>query len=245
MPYLRFLVALLALAACDNSSTSSKTTANNPAPVYHKGALKNMMHEGDLSAQADLADLKNIPHLYALGALENLKGELQIWDSQPFHTIVENKQLTVDQSFDKKAALLVYASVPKWKTIEVPKTVTTYQELEKYVAKAAQQQQLNTDQPFAFMLTGTFESLDWHVIDWKEGDNEHSHEKHIQSGLQGTLRQTNAEILGFYSNAHHAIFTHHTTNMHLHVKTVDNKIAGHVDDLTLGEEMLLRLPDNH
>ncbi len=40
MPYLRFLVALLALAACDNSSTSSKTTANNPAPVYHKGALK-------------------------------------------------------------------------------------------------------------------------------------------------------------------------------------------------------------
>ena len=50
-------------------------------------------------------------------------------------------------------------------------------------------------------------------------------------------------MLGFYSNSHHAIFTHHTTNMHIHVKTVDNKIAGHVDGLTLEKGMTLKLPD--
>ena len=85
-------------------------------------------------------------------------------------------------------------------------------------------------------------SFDWHVINWKDGDTEHSHEKHINSGLNGTIENRQVEMLGFYSDSHHAIFTHHTTNMHIHVKTVDTKIAGHVDGLTLGKGMVLKLP---
>lgn len=50
-------------------------------------------------------------------------------------------------------------------------------------------------------------------------------------------------MLGFYSDSHHAIFTHHTTNMHIHLKTIDNKIAGHIDGLELGKGMILKLPD--
>ena len=50
-------------------------------------------------------------------------------------------------------------------------------------------------------------------------------------------------MLGFYSDSHHAIFTHHTTNMHMHVKTDNNEIAGHVDALVLGEGMILKLPN--
>jgi hypothetical protein len=30
--------------------------------------------------------------------------------------------------------------------------------------------------------------------------------------------------------------------MHIHVKTTDNKLAGHVDGLTLGKKMILKLP---
>ena len=101
---------------------------------------------------------------------------------------------------------------------------------------------IDTDAPFPFLIEGTAKSFDWHVINWKDGDTEHSHEKNISSGLHGTLKKKQVEMLGFYSNAHHAIFTHHTTNMHIHVKTTDNKIAGHVDALTLGKGMLLKLP---
>ena len=50
-------------------------------------------------------------------------------------------------------------------------------------------------------------------------------------------------MVGFYSDAHHGIFTHHSTNMHIHMKTGDHKVAGHVDDLTLGPKMILKLPD--
>ena len=52
------------------------------------------------------------------------------------------------------------------------------------------------------------------------------------------------DLLGFYSDSHHAIFTHHTTNMHIHMKLKDEKIAGHVDDLKLGLNMILKLPKN-
>jgi len=92
------------------------------------------------------------------------------------------------------------------------------------------------------MLEGTASSFDWHVINWKDGDTEHSHEKHISSGLHGTIENREVDLLGFYSDSHHAIFTHHTTNMHIHVKTRDNKIAGHVDGLILGKGMILKLP---
>ena len=80
------------------------------------------------------------------------------------------------------------------------------------------------------------------MINWPEGYKEHSHEKHISSGPHGTLANTAAEVLGFYSKHHHAIFTHHTTNMHLHVRTMDGQLAGHLDDLELGEGMKLLLP---
>ena len=86
--------------------------------------------------------------------------------------------------------------------------------------------------------------MDWHVINWKDGDTEHSHEKHITSGLNGTIKNQEATLLGFYSNSHHAIFTHHTTNMHIHMKLNNSEIAGHVDELILGQNMILKLPKN-
>ena len=40
------------------------------------------MHKGDISGKADMSDFENYKHLYAIGALENLKGEIQIIDGE-------------------------------------------------------------------------------------------------------------------------------------------------------------------
>jgi len=232
--YLLILLTILTVISCE--------TDNNKYKVEYKGALKNMMHAGDVSAKANLKDFQNSKHFYALGAFENLKGEIQIFNGEPFNTIVVKDKLTFDKSFEKKASLIVYASVNKWESIKIPEDVVTYEQLEIYIAQAAKEHHINIEAPFPFLIEGTLESFDWHVINWKEGDTEHSHEKHINSGLHGTIKNRKVEMLGFYSNAHHAIFTHHTTNMHIHVKTVDNKLAGHVDGLTLGKGMILKLP---
>ena len=215
----------------------------NPFNVRYKGALKQMMRKGDIAAKADLKEIAELPNVYALGALENLKGEIQIFNEQPFNTFVQNDKAVIDSSFDKKATLLVWAQVENWTEISIPKDVHTFKQFESFIKKAAINNGIDPNNPFPFLLDGTASSLDWHIINWKDGDTEHSHEKHVQSGLHGTLKEIPVNILGFYSRHHHAIFTHHTTNIHAHFKTKNAPFGGHVDELKLGENMILRLPN--
>ncbi|MFT5859302.1 MAG: acetolactate decarboxylase [Flavobacteriaceae bacterium] len=240
---MKYLTFLLIVISCGTNNKETGDEQSNMFKVEYEGALKNMMHKGDISAKIDLTTFKNTEHFYALGAIENLKGEIQIIDSKPFNTMVVDSNLTFDNSFNKNATLLVYASVSKWKSINIPNNIVTYEQLESYIEKVAKENDIKIDEPFPFLIEGGLKSFDWHVINWKDGDKEHSHEKHINSGLHGAINDRQVELLGFYSDAHHAIFTHHTTNMHIHVKTVDNKIAGHLDGLTLGTGMILKLPD--
>ena len=220
----------------------SCVTSNNEYKVAYKGTLKDIMHKGDISAKINLSFFEEKNHFYALGAIEDLKGEIQIFNSKPFNTIVIDNTLTFDNSFKNKATLLVYASVEKWNKIIIPENISTYTKFEEYIENTARINHINTDEPFPFLIEGTAQSFNWHVIDWKDDDMHHTHEKHKTSGLYGTINNSQVEMLGFYSNAHHTIFTHHTTNMHIHVKTADGEVAGHVDDMILGKEMILKLP---
>jgi len=232
-----FLILFILITSCNPKSTPS-------FKVDYKGALKNMMHKGDLSAKISLSEINEINYLYALGAVENLKGEILILDGIPSVSYVEGndslKKMMIDNSFEKNACLLVIASVEEWESIYIPNTIITYEDFEVFVEETALKKGINTDKPFPFMIEGIAKSFDWHIIDWPEDDTEHSHEKHIHSGLYGTLENQEVEMLGFYSNKHHAIFTHHTTNMHIHVKS--KKVIGHIDDMTLGIDMMLKIP---
>ena len=238
MKNLLLLLLILSFLSCNQNKKQ--------VPSYQvgfKGALKNIMFKGDVTAKVDLSNFENTAHFYALGALENLKGEVQIFDGTPFTTLVRDSALVFDNSFSKKATLLVYAAVDKWKSISIPDEIVTYEELEAYISMTAIENKIEVDKPFPFLIEGTPQSFDWHVINWKDGDTEHSHEKHVNSGLHGSIKDQPVKILGFYSDSHHAIFTHHTTNMHLHVKTTDGKIAGHLDGVMLAKGMILKLPD--
>lgn len=242
-PLIYIIISLL-LFSCGTPPNESENLDSDSVhfEVKYFGALKNMMRKGDISAQADLVDFEGEEHLYAIGALENLKGEIQIIDGESFNTLVQDNSISFDKSFKKKATLLVYAIVEKWNTFKIPDEVRTYEELENYVAFIAKQNGINVNKPFPFLIEGTAKSFDWHVINWKDGDTEHSHKKHINSGMHGTIENREVDLLGFYSNSHHAIFTHHTTNMHIHIKTIDDEIAGHCDGLKLGKGMRLKLP---
>ncbi len=237
MKYTILLTGLLILSSCGTMRSTGE-----PFDVGYKGALKLMMHKGDISAKADLRNFQNTKHLYALGAVENLKGEIQIFDGKPFISSGLEEMVSIKNTFDQHATLFVYTDVKKWQSFEVPANISAYEDFEQYVEETAKVYGIDTDKPFPFLLEGKANSIDWHVINWKDGDTEHSHHKHITSGPHGTITDTTVEILGFYSKSHHAIFTHHTTNMHMHFKTADETLAGHLDGLTLGKGMTLKLP---
>ncbi len=210
--------------------------------VHHRGALHTMMHEGDLRATIALDTLQSLPHLYALGAVENLKGEVLIYDSQPLISAVKDGAVTIARDFEHKAALLVYAQINNWREIEINEELQDANALEAFVVKAAKARGLNVSEPFPFLIVGAAPRVDWHVIDWAEGDTLHTHERHKASGLHGRLEHQAVNLLGFYSDQHQGIFTHRGSNMHLHVKTAGGDFAAHVDEVELHGAMSLFLP---
>jgi alpha-acetolactate decarboxylase len=228
-------ILVLLLVSCQHIYKKTSITE-----VKYYGALKTMM-SGNIQSVVSLDSLSNKKNLYALGAMENLKGEIQIFNSKPSNSFVLDSSLQIKNSYNIKAALLVSAEVKEWNTIEIS-NMTTKNDLENTLFEIAKTNGINTEKPFPFLLEGTLASLDWHVINWKEGDTVHNHKKHKEAGLFGNLRNIPVQILGFYSTKHKTVFTHHSTNMHLHFKTNDHEIAGHVDDLQLGNKMILKLP---
>jgi alpha-acetolactate decarboxylase len=228
------IILVLLFSSCQN--TDKKVTVTE---VKYSGALRTIM-SGDIESVISLDNLSNKKNLYALGAVENLNGEIQIFDSKPSNSFVLDSTLKIIDSYKINAALLVYAEVEEWETFQI-ENITTKSDLEEKIFEIAKSQGINTEKPFPFLLEGNVAALDWHVINWKKGDTIHNHKKHKESGLNGTLRNTDVEIVGFYSTKHKAIFTHHTTNIHVHFKTNDNSVAGHIDDIQLENQLILKL----
>lgn len=230
-------ISLLLLASCKEVQNVSYQK------VEHTGALRVIM-SGNLSATASLDTLAVKDHLYALGAVAQLKGEIQVFDGIPFISSVNENEVVIDPSFSKKGALLVYAMVPSWKEIKIPAAIDTQEALDAFIIDTAASFKIDTSVPFPFMIEGTAASLSWHIIDWPEGDTEHTHQKHKESGLKGVLADTEVSVLGFFSDKHKGVFTHHSTNLHMHFKTKDGLLAGHLDAIEIGNGMRLKLPND-
>jgi len=214
----------------------------NVPPLDIYGALKNFMHHGDVSAKFDLRELEGREHYYGIGALENLKGEIMIINGEPYISKQNGEQVKVNKSFKYKAALFVGTSVKEWDNEGIPTRIKSEEDLQDFIEEQASKRGIDTEEAFPFMVTGMFKQISWHVINWKDGDLEHTHEKHVTSGAHGTKKDATGRILGFYSPKHHRIFTHHSTNMHMHIKMDEPQIAAHVDDIELDGKGLLFLP---
>lgn len=204
------------------------------------GAMRNIMMKGDLSAKIDLDTLLKT-HLYGLGAVANLKGEIMVLDGKVFSSEIAEKQIINKNNAVNKAAMFVYCYVGKWKQRTYKNSISKYEDLENFIAESAQKEGMNLERPFVFKIEVEPKILEYHIIDWKNGEK-HTMENHKQFALNGTLKKSKVEILGFYSNKHHSIFTHHSTNMHLHVMDEKTNIVGHLDNIGLNDNITIYFP---
>ena len=97
------ILIILVLVGVSCQSNNKNTT------VKHAGALKTIM-SGNIQAKLSLDSLRRKKHLYALGAVENLKGEIQIFNGEPSNSFVVDGNFHLDDSYINKASLLVYAA---------------------------------------------------------------------------------------------------------------------------------------
>lgn len=224
------------------ASMAMAIAADPPAfvEVVAVGEMRTVMQKGDLSAAIDLRKLSKAKHLYALGPVEGLRGEITIWDSKPSIARVEDGKIAISDSFDVKACFLVYAEVGSWHELAIPDDVRDAEQLEAFVSNAAAKLKL-VGRPFPFAVKGTFEKLAYHIVN-KTDNAPHSRENHDRVKVHFTAENVAARLIGFHSERHHGVFTHHGTNVHLHIITDDDKQSGHVESLRLGTGSVLLLP---
>jgi acetolactate decarboxylase len=208
--------------------------------VRWSGALKNVMMKGDLRGTIDLKALGKVEHLYAVGALEGLSGEVTVIDSRASIARVREGKPVVRQVAEGKACVLVYAQVKQWKEMLLPKSTRSLEELEASVVAAAKQQGINVNRPFPFLVKGKVAEASYHVLR-HPGKLKDAHELHDKAQVRYVLKEQHVELVGFYSDQHLGIFTC-GGNLHVHVQCADAKMSGHLDEVALGDEMRLFLP---
>jgi acetolactate decarboxylase len=217
---------------------------STPVEVNVAGEMKNIMHKADLSAHISLDTLLSHPNMYGLGPAEGIKGELMIIDSKAYWCKVENGKANTSANNNAKAAMLVYAQVPSWKSIAITDGIKDYSALEKIVEELASKNGQSLNEPFPFMIKGAITKSSYHVIDWIEG-TQHTFDNHKQFAKYGSFKKEPVTLLGFYSNKHHSIFTHHTTNMHVHIMDDKKTTVGHIEEIaTTANSITLLIPSN-
>ena len=209
--------------------------------VVTVGEMRTVMQKGDLSAAIDLRKLSDVEHLYALGPVEGLKGEVTVWDGRPSIARVVDGKVRTSEGYDVKACFLVYAQVRSWHEVAIPDDVRDAEQLEAFVARAAARLGIDVARPFPFAVRGTLAQVGFHVVN-KTDDAPHSRETHDKVKVHFTAERAAAKLIGFYSDRHHGVFTHHGTNVHIHVITDDGKQSGHVETLRLSAGSVLLLP---
>lgn len=225
-------IGLLALFSC-------KRKMEQPV-VNYAGALQTMM-SGDISKKIELDSLSKISNLYALGAFEGLSGEIQIRNGKSFNSRVNDSMVVIENEIKGAASLLVYAQVSEW--IDIPNvSFQSNTELENMLSEQAKMNGLDIEKPFPFIMEGTVKELKWHVINWDKNDSIHTHKKHQEAGLNGEIKDKTVQIIGFYSKTHKGVFTHHSTNIHMHFIAKEQNLAGHIDEIKINEPLMLKLP---
>ena len=204
------------------------------------GAMRLIMMDGDFTAHIDLDSLDK-KNLYALGPVAGLKGELMVLDGRVYSTAKNGQHLDNRQNKISRAAMLVYSYVPRWKRVRVSATIENYQDLERLLVSTAKSQGLDLSVPYAFKMEGIPQRASYHVMDWQDWVV-HAVAVHKQFAHNSTVEEKNTTFLGFYSDQHHGIFTHHSTNMHVHVLEEGTNIVGHLEEINLKDKLNFYFP---
>ena len=201
--------------------------------------------EGDFLAAGKgqpipLAPLCGVENLYAIGSLEDRPGEVSVFDSVPFVSEVWNPTEMIDSNRVYRAEFLLYTIVERWHRASIWKSVNSEKELAAALLPLAGVEGISVDEPFPFLLYG-------HVV--RAAGRFFCKPDHLQgSDLSKTgksrfsIAQESVEIIGFYSMNHRGILTPPDSSFHMHVRTLDNRISGHLEAVQWDHGFIAELP---
>lgn len=214
----------LTILALINFTSQAQQTTNTVTIV---GEMRNVMWKGKLYGNINLDTIAVKTNLYGLGPVEYLSGEILIIDGTSYKsTVVSDTTMHVVETYNIKAPFFGYTTIAKWTQQPLPDSIQTIQQLEQYLDKITKA----SPRPFMFKLSGTVEQAKIHIVNLSKGSKVSSPDEAHKGQKNYELENTPSEIIGFFSTAHQAIFTHHDTFLHMHLITSDRKKMGHLDE---------------
>lgn len=234
----KIMLGLLALVVLSCNSTNKKTGKSNYNDLLIVGAMKNVMWKGELGSSINLDSISDKQGLYGIGPESYLTGELLINNGKSYVSrVTSDSTMLVEQKFDVLAPFFVYANVNKWEEIELPQSIRTIKDVEKYIDEKT----IKNKRPFAFKLIGNISKAVIHIQNLPEGTKVSSPDEAHQGQTNYVLKNEDVEVIGFFSTEHKGVFTHHDSYIHLHLITKDEQKMGHLDELEINA-MKLYLP---
>ena len=233
-----FLVLLgTGLLACHPNPEGSATRSRT-SEVQVAGAMKDVMWKGELTGKIRLDTLPDRKGLYGLGPKSYLQGELLILDGRSYVSrVLTDSTMAVEETYQVSAPFFVYGNVEAWEAIDLPGRIQSIEDLEHFLDERTR----HRPRAFAFKLTGQIRNADIHIQNLPEGTSVSSPAEAHQGQTAYALGPADVDIVGFFSTEHQGVFTHHDTNLHMHLISRDRTQMGHLDRVTF-DRMRLYLP---
>jgi len=230
-------ILTIGILSC-NSDKKKSNSSETYSDINIVGAMKNVMWKGELGGSINIDTVSNKKGLYGIGPESYLTGELLINDGNSYVSkVTSDSTMSVEKTFDVSAPFFVYANVNEWNEIELASNIRNIKDIEKLVDEKT----IHFKRPFTFKLTGKISKAIIHIQNLPEGTKVSSPKDAHQGQTNYELKDEEATIIGFFSTEHKGIFTHHDSNIHLHLITKDESKMGHLDEVEI-EKMKLYLP---
>ena len=240
------VLIIVVLGACAPSRSATSATASSAGgetTVY--GALRALMHEGKTGPEVALSSIVPGPHLYAVGALSELRGEVTVLDDDVWLAYPSDDgtaRVTKVRTSNEQAALLVTARVAAWRRIPITSDVPS-DRLDEEIERLARANGIDATRPIPLVVEGALGDVVWHVIDGRKFAAAKTHEEHAAAAVRGSVGRANGALVGFFSTRHQGVFTHMDKKTHLHVVLPKENVSGHVDGVTLLPGSTLLVPE--
>ena len=223
-----------------SASPAPSQSGGTPISAVHLiGEMRRMFTERDIRPNVDLSRLNTNAHLYALGPVAGLKGEVTVLDGQVFVSKADGARSTVDLEPKVRTVFLVYASVPAWRSVALPTNVVTEPDLATFL-----QSQLPANTRSAFQVHGTALRARCHIQNYHGKAKDLTHEAHDKAKVFFALTNAPVELVGFFTNCEDdgGTFVHQGQTTHIHLVSTDRNHMGHLESIQLAPGAILLLP---
>lgn len=246
-------VLVVAVATLLGACATVGYQSQRDGTVEYVGAQKDITANGKIGRTITLDVLGAKEGLYALGPAEGLDGEITVVNGKTYVSRVRETDYTVDHGDGHGAIFLVWTRQPQWQDVPVPDSVRSYLDLQQFVKAAARDAGIDTAGAFPFQLSGVVAEVKWHINVNRTEGKPVNQELFAKSKQKYVERRQPVDIIGFYSERHPGIFIGNQApgisqdsgvknSIHIHFVSREGKATGHIDDITLGTGMTLRLP---